>query len=195
MDVEFGSLLEEKKATILQRWFDAIMETYPTDTSGFLKEQKDRFRNPVGHTFTQGIDKIVEALIKGNGFTEELPFLDDIIRVRAIQDFTPAQAMNFVFSLKKVVREELEKEIRQSQLYEELLKFESEIDELALYAFNIYVKCREQLYELRTDELKRMTFTLLKKANLMSELPMEEFEHKDPNLIKINENDSNRSKE
>lgn len=149
MDVEFGSLLEEKKATIFHKWFDAIMETYPIDTSGFLKEQKDRFRNLAGHTFTEGIDKIVEELIKGNGFTEELPFLDDIIWVRAIQD-----------------------------------------DELALNTFNIYVKCREQLYELRTDELKRMTFTLLKKANLMSELSMEEFEHKDPNLIKINENGS-----
>jgi len=179
MDIEFRNLLQTKSATILQRWLDAIMETYPTDTSGFLKDQKDRFRNPVGHTFTQGIDKIVEVLITGNGFAEELPFLDDIIKVRAIQDFTPAQALNFVFSLKRVVREELGKEIRQRQLYDDFLKFESEIDELALYSFNIYVKCREQLYELRSDELKRMTFTLLKKANLMSDLPMEEFEHKE----------------
>lgn len=57
-------------------------------------------------------------------------------------------------------------------------KLESEIDELALYTFDIYAKCREQLYDLKTDELKRMTFTLLKKANLMSEIPVEEFEHR-----------------
>lgn len=195
MNIEFRNLLQTKRAAILQRWFEAIMETYPTDTSGFLKDQKDRFRNPVGHTFTQGMDKLVEALITGNGFDEELPFLDDIIRVRAVQDFTPAQALNFVFYLKRVVREELEKEIRQNQMYNELLKFEDQIDQLALYSFNIYVKCREQLYELRTDELKRMTFTLLKRANLMSDLPMEESETEKSDLIKIAKKDSGISTE
>ncbi|WP_309446485.1 RsbRD N-terminal domain-containing protein [Desulfosporosinus nitroreducens] len=121
--------------------------------------------------------------------------MDDIIRVRAIQDFTPAQALNFVFFLKRVIREELEKEIKQNKLYDELLEFESEIDELALYTFNIYVKCREQLYQLKTDELKRMTFSLLKKANLMSEIPAEEFEHSDRDLIKTAEDDLSGSNE
>ncbi|SDG31924.1 RsbRD N-terminal domain-containing protein [Desulfosporosinus hippei] len=192
MDMMIKDLIEEKKPAILQQWFDAIMATYPTDTSGFLKDQKDRFRNPVGHTFTEGMDKILEALIAGEGLEEELPFIDDIIRVRAIQDFTPAKALSFVFSLKGVVRKELEQDIKKHQIYGELMKFETEIDRLALNAFNIYVRCREQLYELRTDELKRMTFTLLKKANLMSELPMEEFGDSPP----INPNNvSDKTKE
>lgn len=193
MDMKFKRLLEQKRSVILQRWLDAIMATYPTDTTGFLKKQKDRFLNPVGHTFSQGIDSIMDTMIAGEGFAEGLPFLDDIIKVRAIQDFTPAKALNFVFSLKTVVREELEKEIRQNELYDELLRFESEIDGLALYAFNVYVKCREQLYELKTDELKRMTFTLLKKANLMSEIPVEEFEHGNSSLkiVKNNASESN----
>ena len=87
--------------------------------------------------------------------------------------------MIFIFLLKKVVRESLEKEIRQNQIYGALLEFESTIDDLALFAFDIYVKCREQIYELKTDELKRMTYTLLKKANLMYEIPDQEFEVKD----------------
>jgi len=178
MDIKLKDLLEKKKSTILQRWQDAIMDAYPADNSGFLRNQKDRFKNPVGHTIFQGTDSIMEALIVGQEFNDGFSFLNDIIKVRAIQDFTPAQALSFVFFLKKVVREELEKEIKQNQLYDELLKFESGIDELALYAFNVFVKCKEQLYELRTDELKRMTFTLLKKANLMSEIPVEEFEHR-----------------
>lgn len=194
MESNLKKYLEEKRSVILEKWFEAIMATYPTDSTGFLKKQKDRFLNPVGHTVSEGINGVIEALIVGEGFAESMPFIDDIIRVRAIQDFSPAQALNFVFSLKRVVREELEKEIRQNQLYDELLKFESRIDELALYAFNIYVKCREQLSDLKTDELKRMTFTLLKKANLMSEIPVEEFEHehRERDLIKIAENDSNK---
>ncbi|MDR3584025.1 MAG: RsbRD N-terminal domain-containing protein [Desulfosporosinus sp.] len=179
MDMKFKDLLEAKKSALLTRWFDAIIETYPTDTSGFLKNQKDRFANPVGHIFTQGIEKILAALIEGRDFAEGFPFLDDIIKVRAIQDFTPSKAVSFIFDLKKVVRKELEKEIRQSQFTDALLEFELKIDELALLAFDKYIKCREQIYKLKTDELKRMSFTLLKKANLMSEIPVQEFERKD----------------
>lgn len=179
MNMKLKGLLEEKKSTILARWFDAIMETYPTDNTGFFKKQEDRFANPVGHTFSQGIESILEALIEEKDLAEGLPFLDDIIKVRAVQDFTPSKAVNFIFILKKVVREELKKEIRQDQIDDELLSFESKIDDLALFAFNIYVKCREQLNQLKIDELKRMTFTLLKKANLMYEIPMEEFERRD----------------
>ena len=174
MDIKLKDLLERKKSAILKRWFDAIIETYPTDISGFMKKQKDQFANPVGYAVSQGIESILEALMEGKDLAEGSPFLDNIIKVRAIQDFTPSKAMSFVFLLKKVVREELEKEIRQSQISEALLEFESVVDDLALLSFDKYIKCREQIYKLKTDELKRMTFTLLKKANLMSEIPVQE---------------------
>ncbi|TGE33135.1 hypothetical protein E4K68_08320 [Desulfosporosinus sp. Sb-LF] len=168
------ALLEEKRSIILEKWFDGILGTYPTDTSGFMKKQKDRFANPVGHSISQGIQGIFGALLGEKDFAEGLPFLEDIIKVRAIQDFTSAQAMGFIFLLKRTVRETLIEEIRQNQIYDELLDFESKVDELALFAFNIYVKCREQLYELKSEELKRMTHTLLKKANLAYEIPFDE---------------------
>lgn len=179
MDRKLKDLIEGKRSVILERWFDAIIETYPADATGFLKNQEDRFANPVGHTISQGIEGILEVLVGGKELSEDLPFLNDMIKVRAIQDFTPSKAMTFMFLLKKVVRESLEKEIRQNQIYDALLRFESKIDDLALLAFDIYVKCREQIYELKTDELKRMTYTLLKKANLMYEIPAQEFEMKD----------------
>lgn len=179
MENVFIDLLKERKSAIAEKWFKAIMVSYPIDSSGFLINQKDRFANPIGHTFSNGVESIIESLIEGGNFDEGKQFLEDIIKVRAIQDFTAAKALNFIFALKKIVREELEKEIRQNQITSPLLGFESKIDDLALFAFDIYVKFREQLYQLKTDELKRMTFTMLKKANLMSEIPVQESEHKD----------------
>lgn len=180
MEIKLKGLLIEKKSAILASWFDAIMETYPTDNTGFFKKQEDQFSNPVGHTFNKGIESILEAIIEEKDLTEGLPFLEDIIKVRAVQDFTPAKAVDFIFILKKVVRELLKKENMQDEIYDKLLSFESQVDDLALIAFNIYMKCREQINQLKVDELKRMTFTLLKKANLMYDIPMEEFEGKDP---------------
>ena len=181
MEKVFIDLLQERKSVIVEKWFQVIMASYPIDSSGFLIDKKDQFANPIGHTFSNGVESILKSLVEEGNFDESVQFLEDIIKVRAIQDFTAAKALNFIFGLKKIVREELEKEIRQNQITDSLLGFESKVDDLALFAFDIYVKCREQLYQLKTDELKRMTFTMLKKANLMSEIPVQEFEHKDQN--------------
>lgn len=179
METKLKDLLKEKKAVILSKWFDAIIDTYPADTSGFLKKQKDRFTNPVGSTITQGTESIFEALIACLDLSESFPYLEDIIKVRAIQDFTPAKAVSFIFFLKNVVREELAKEIRQKQIFEALLDFETKVDDLALLAFNIYTQCREQLNQVKIDELKRMTFTLMKNANILYDVPAQESEQYD----------------
>lgn len=174
MDMALKSLLEKKKPVIMQKWFDAIMNTYPVDTSGFLKTQKDPFANPVGFTITQGIDKVFTALLQENETTALQPFLTDIIRMRAVQNFTPSQSVNFIFLLKKIIREELGKALENHQISKELTVFELKIDELALSSFDIYLECREKIYELKNMELKNMTYRLLKKANLVYELPTDE---------------------
>ena len=159
------NFLPEKKSAILEKWFDLILNTYPADTSNFLKKQKNRFANPVGHTIYEGIEKIFDSLIQGVDLENVFPFLDNIIRVRAVQDFTPSQAISFVFSLKKVIREELESDKNVTVPYNELLDLDSRIDALAMVSFDIFIKCREKLYEIRANELRNMTFRLLQKAN------------------------------
>lgn len=181
MEKELRSLIEEKKPIIIQKWFDAIMDTYPADTSGFLRKQKDQFRNPVGYTITQSIDQIFTALLQDKERTEMNDFLTDIIKVRAVQEFTPSQALGFIFPLKKIIREELGVTIEERQYSKALLALYEKIDELALSSFDIYSQCREQLYELKVMEFKNMTSRLLKKANLVSELPDEEPNDKELN--------------
>jgi hypothetical protein len=102
---------------------------------------------------------------------ELVPILDGIVRIRAVQDFNPSQAVFFVFLLKKVVREKLEKEIQDHRVVDDLLVFEAKLDEVALLAFDIYVKCKEKLYEIRAMEAKSQVSRLLKKAGLISDIP------------------------
>jgi hypothetical protein len=174
MKKELRSLIEEKRPAIIQKWFDAIMDTYPVDTSGFLRKQKDQFANPVGFTISQSIDKIFTALLQGEENAKVNDFLTDLIKVRAVQEFTPSQALGFIFPLKMIIREELGGAIEERQYSEAIIALFARIDELALSSFDIYSQCREQLYELKIMELKNMTFRLLKKANLVSEQPDEE---------------------
>ncbi len=159
-------LLKENREKILNNWFEAIINTYPEETVRFLKKTKDKFHNPVGQTIREGIEGILEELI-GEGETEKItPFLDRIIRVRAIQDFTPSEAVAFIFKLKEIVRAELGS---QAVSPEELRLFDNKIDELALRTFDIYMSCREKIYELRATELRNWTYKLLERANLLAE--------------------------
>ncbi len=161
------TFLSERKPALIEKWFNLILASYPADTSRFLKNQKDRFTNPVGHTIHQGIKHIFDELVQGVDLERVSPFLDNILRVRAVQDFTPSQAVSFIFSLKDVVRELMEGEKDLTVSCDELHTLDSRIDKLALASFDIFMKCREQLYEIRANELKRMTFRLVQRANAM----------------------------
>jgi len=160
--------LIEKKPAILKKWFDAIAETYPRDTAGFLKKQKAQFTNPVGYTLAEGTERLFDALLQGMLPDTVSSFLDSIVRIRAIQEFNPSEALVFIFQLKKVVRQELGSEVLlQPGMTEELAAFDSAIDDLALFSFDIYMKCREKIYDLKANEARSMTFRLLQQARLI----------------------------
>jgi len=160
-------LLSQKKSAIFERWLDLIFSTYPPETTGFLKKEKDRFNNPVAFRIYEGTKGLVEAIVSG-ATTEELSHhLDEIIRIKAMQDFSPSQALAFVFFVKNIVRDELAQEIQDDAgLALEMLNFESQIDGLALLGFDVYQKRREKLYEIKVDEMKRGVGGLLRKAGV-----------------------------
>jgi hypothetical protein len=69
-----------------------------------------------------------------------------------------------------VIREELGSEASKEQINNELLHLESKIDKLALISFDIYMKCKEKIYELRANEFRNMTSKLVERANHIFEM-------------------------
>jgi len=172
--MKLETLLEENKSAIVDRWLDLILETYPADSRRFLKRQKDQFANPVGTTISKEIDALYLAFLQGIDSERISPILDRIIRIRAIQEFTPSQAVAFVFLLKKAVREKLGTEIRDSRLSEAVPAMESRIDDMALLAFDVFMKCREKIFEIRANEAKNQVSRLLQRAGIVSEIERKE---------------------
>ena len=161
-------VLLKKKTAVLKRWFNLIAQTYPDGGAG-LPKNKDRFANPVGYVISSSIADLYDALLQGDLNSDRVSSsLNDIIKVRAVQDFPPSQATAFVFLLKKAVRAELEGEIREARDFEELSIFESKIDDLGLRAFDIYIDCREKVYQVKVNEMKaeiENTFRLLERLS------------------------------
>lgn len=182
--MNLDNLLTKKKSAIMGRWFDLVIETYPSETAKFFKGQKNPFANPVGSTILQGIEGLFEEIIQGVDIESEKisTFLDNIIRIRAVQDFSPSQAVSFIFLLKQIIREELREEIRDNKISEELLDLESKIDNLALLSFNIYMECREKINKFKAMEMQQRTFNLLKRHNLIIDLNEQEAEKTNENI-------------
>ncbi|BCB97420.1 hypothetical protein JZK55_23420 [Dissulfurispira thermophila] len=164
-----NELLSEKKQVILDKWFDMILETYPHDTAIFLKKQKDQFANPVGSTIYRGMESVLDLFLSGSEIDTMKKSLDEIIRIRAIQDFLPSHALAFIVELKRVVRGEINGAMYKEQLNDELSAFEHWVDSLLLLSFDIYMECREKIYDLKANELRNMTSKLVERANRIFE--------------------------
>jgi hypothetical protein len=164
--MQLASLLSQKKAAILGRWLAMIFESYPPETAIFLRKEKNRFDNPAGYRISEGLEGLYGALLQEMERDQVLACLDEVIRIRALQNFSPSQALAFIFLLKDVIRQELAGEILKENLAAEILDLESRIDGLALLGFDVYTKRREKIYEIKADEAKRRISGLMRKAGL-----------------------------
>ncbi len=147
-------LLQQKKEVVISKWIQSIFDTYPAETSGFLRLQKNQFSNPVGHIICEAAEGIFESILSGNQDLEIKIVLNDIIKIRAVQDFQPSRAAGFIFSLKDIIREEVQTEIKDLNAFREFCEILSGIDRVALIAFDLYTTAREKVYQLRLNELK-----------------------------------------
>jgi hypothetical protein len=162
-------VLSKNKAAIAKQWFHLAAQTYAVDTAKFLQSKTDPFANPVGSALMTGLDGILEHLIHATDPNTLHSHLDSIIRIRAVQDFSPSQATAFILSLKKVLRDYFAKELRDSRLAAEFIELESSIDQICLIAFDIYMQCREKVYQISANETRKRTFKAFERAGLLKE--------------------------
>ncbi len=137
--------MNDGNEAIVEQWFARTIEAYPRPTAEFLAAEKDPFRNPVGHNLREALSVLLAEIVGRMDTERMVPALDAIIRLRAVQDFAPSEAVGFIFLLRPILREFGPP--RPAMI-------ESHIDQLALMAFDKYMRCREQLAELRAKETR-----------------------------------------
>lgn len=146
-------LLEQKRDIILKKWVDLTFNTYKPEMVRFLRKETNQFANPVGHTIITCLEKLYDSLLKGIGVSEYQE-LEELIKVRAVQDFSPSNSLSFIFDLKKIVREELADNGQLENLVRELCVFEEKIDTLLALAFDLYTQSRDKIHDLKLREVK-----------------------------------------
>jgi len=146
-----SEVLAEKREAVLERWFQAVLATYADETARFLASGADPFANPVGHAVRDGLGRLYDRFALDSPEAELSSAIDGIVRIRAVQEFTPSAAVGFVYALRGILREEMASAALDTPAQAAL---ENGIDRMALVAFDVYMKCREKIFDIRVREIK-----------------------------------------
>jgi len=160
-------VLLSRKGAILAEWRCAVLATYAAETHAFLASEKDPFCNPVGHVLNQTGDALFEIVMTGMERERAEEDLGDIVRVRAVQDFSPSRALSFVDAMRKAIRHEALPMVVEETGFRHLLCIESRLDEAMLVAVDLYVACKKRIDDIRVKEAKAEKERLLKLIRAM----------------------------
>lgn len=150
--MDLAEAFRNYKAKIVDRWVDYTLSTY--QSSSFFKKEGDVFANPVGGNIREALKKLFVLLSRGATTEEMIPPLEQIMKIRSIQEFSPSQAVAPLNAVKHITREILAADKERCHLVAELYDFEFAVDLAVLAAFDIYMQCRERLYQTRIREIK-----------------------------------------
>jgi hypothetical protein len=155
--------------SICAEWTAAIINTYPEEGAKFFSGGKNQFSNPVGHTFRNNIERMLTVLIREGAVEECSKDLDGILRIRAVQGFAPSVALCFLPALKEIIHREAVKSLPVEEMDATLHDLNVRIDRLTMLGFDLYMACREVLWQQKANQLYSRTHKLLEKANLLQD--------------------------
>jgi len=135
---------------VAEHWLARTLATYPLRAGCRGGEPRDRFLDPAGYRFREAFPVLVDELLGELNIERVRAALEQVIRIRAVQDFTPSEAVGFVFFLKDVLRHDLPGVLTH--------RIEQRIDEMALIAFDLLERCRWKMDEIRAGEARRSTY-------------------------------------
>ena len=147
-----NDLLSEKRAIILQRWFDRILEDYPLESQAFFRENKSPYSNPIGFALRRGMEGVIDYLLRPATVEEARAILEPVMKVRAVENLPPFQGGKFFLPLREIFGEIMKEAKTKDLPGREWLDLNSQISQLALLGMNLYSECREKVNQLRITE-------------------------------------------
>lgn len=138
--------------TIVGQWVNYTLSTYRS--SKFFRNESDKFANPIGGVTREALESIFLLLAANEDPEKFVKPLEKLLRLRAVQDFSPSQAVSPIHAVKHITRDVFAADKERAQLVHELYDFEFAVDIAVLAAFDIYMQERERLFDVRINELK-----------------------------------------
>lgn len=148
-------LLREQRDRLVGEWLARVAASDPDPSSRLLKNDHDRFRNPIWFAYDQALPVVFDEVIGDMDRTRIASALDPVMHIRAVQALSPTEATSFILLLKDVLRDALRGEAGEPTDFETWRGFGSRVDDVALVAFDLFVACQEKLQHIKASEAAR----------------------------------------
>jgi hypothetical protein len=152
-------LIALKRKALCERWVDSVLAGYDPRLGAAWKKRPDPFTNPIAFILTERAPGLLAALAGEADEKATAAALEDVLSVRAVQDMAPSKAVEAVWRWREVLEEML------SPGPDDREELRGRVERLGLMAFDAYMRCRERVFRIRQDELKRSVASLMRRFN------------------------------
>jgi len=151
------------RAAIVQQWLDLATRDTRPQVARTPTGPRDQFDDPCGHLARACVEAMVDALDNGVNRCILDPPMEGFVKILALQERSPSEALAFVFSIRPVLRQELGLEPTCPEWHELVAR----VDSIALVAFDIYMRCREKVYSARFNQIQRLHHVMVGRAGVL----------------------------
>ncbi len=145
-------ICKENEEKILLSWLNDFFHHHKLDDIGVSRTITDKFLNPVAFTIKASTKEIFPAIIGDDVEPDTIKFhLDEILKIQAIQQLSPAQALLPLITIKNHIYAFTNND---AKLISEFKEMTDRLDTLLLMAFDIFTQEKEKIYRIRVNELK-----------------------------------------
>jgi hypothetical protein len=103
--MDLDEAFRNHKEKIVDKWVEYTLSTY--SSSGFFLRERDRFANPIGGNVREALAGLFTLLAQSGDVKEMMAPLEQLISIRAVQEFSPSQAVAPLNAVKHITREVL----------------------------------------------------------------------------------------
>ena len=168
-------IIKENKNELLATWVKSIISQSGTQTKALIPEQKLKKQAAdalTAITVAFGAEQFED--LSQPEFADAVSLMHEISASRAVQGFAPSETASFVFSLKYVLLEYLQKELgdQPELLNVEIIKVNNLIDKLGLITFETFAITLEKMIFEQTETLTELATPIIQLWDEIILLPL-----------------------
>lgn len=154
--------LKNNKQSLLNEWFEWLIDTYPEASKKYFRNTNQQFTNPVGYSLYHNLNSVFDCLIRQDFNSNEFRnALEEIIKIRFIQQSSSLKEINiFEFIWDKIISN-----LPPHSAKEDIVATIELFNSFNYILFEIYSKIRARIVEIQKDEIRNRYGKIIERLN------------------------------